>query len=122
MLRLCARVAPAQTLPRGERDPRLGRRICRPEPVTQSDPAAARDGLRRGFLFSKNKSLGSASRALASECKRDDRPGAAFCAGAFLMAFFSGIPCSAYTQQYPIPARWLLGPVHHREIGNEFEK
>ena len=30
--------------------------------------------------------------SFASECKRDDRPRRAFCAGAFLIAFFPGIP------------------------------
>jgi hypothetical protein len=43
--------------------------------------------LRRGFVFSKNKMTGLSFPSFASECKRDDRPRRAFCAGAFLIAF-----------------------------------
>jgi hypothetical protein len=32
------------------------------------------------------------------------QPRRAFCAGAFLIGFSRGIPCSAYTPKYPIPA------------------
>src|SRR6266852_7910078 len=104
MLRLCVRVAPAQTLPRGERGPRLGRRICRPEPVTQSDPAGARDGLRRGFVFFKNKNLGSASRASPRSINATTGPGALFAPGPSLWLFSLGyLFCLHTAVSYPGP-------------------
>jgi hypothetical protein len=49
-------------------------------------------GLRRGFVFSKNKLLGSASRASPRRVNATTGPRRDFCAGAFLMAFSLGYP------------------------------
>ena len=48
-------------------------------------------------------------------------PGAS-CAGAFLIGSFPGIPCSAYTRQYPIPLDACLHQGSPPGDRNEFEK
>ena len=97
------RVAPAQTLPRGEPGPEAGdgsvAQTCSsvlppPEPTAVS----------AGFVFSKTEYWDQLPE-LVSESKREDAT-ARFGAGASLL-IFCRIPCSAYTTKYPIPA----GPV-----------
>src|SRR6266498_5915684 len=74
------RVAPAQTLPRGERGPRLATDL-QPRPVPQSNPRRFRHRFRRGSCFQK-QNTGISFRA----CPRSQNakmPRRAFCAGAF---------------------------------------
>src|ERR1700719_4017540 len=69
------RVAPAQTLPRGERGPRLATDL-QPRPVPQSTPPKPKPAS-AGFVFSKNRILGSASE-LVLGVKTRRRHGALF--------------------------------------------
>ena len=78
------RVAPAQTLPRGV-GARGWRRICSPE-LFLSPPRRNRSRLRRGFVFSKNRILGSASE-LVLGVKTRRRHGALFAPGLSLWVF-----------------------------------
>src|SRR6202034_4230243 len=94
------RVALAQTLPRGERGPRLATDL-QPRPVPQSTPPKPKPAS-AGVVFQKTEywdQLPSLSSKLNAKTPRR-----AFCAGAFLMGFPRGIPCSAYAGRYPIPA------------------
>src|SRR3984885_11367361 len=97
------RVAPAQTLPRGERGPRLATDL-QPRPVPQSTPPEPKPAS-AGFCVSKNRILGSASE-LVLGVKREDAT-ARFLRRGFPYGFSRGILCSAYTERYPIPALGL---------------
>jgi hypothetical protein len=97
------RVAPAQTLPRGERGSRLATDL-QPRPVPQSTPPKPKPAS-AGFVFPKTEYWDQLP-SLSSESNAKT-PRRAFCAGAFLMDFSRGIPCSAYTAKYPIPASGL---------------
>src|SRR3984885_11566310 len=78
------RVAPAQTLPRGERGPRLATDL-QPRPVPQSTPPKPKPAA-AGFVFSKNRILGSASE-LVLGVKMRRRHGALFAPGLSLWVF-----------------------------------
>src|SRR3984885_5525952 len=97
------RVAPAQTLPRGERGPRLATDL-QPRPVPQSTPPEPKPAS-AGFCVSKNRILGSASE-LVLGVKCEDAT-ARFLRRGFPYGFSRGILCSAYTAKYPIPASGL---------------
>jgi hypothetical protein len=94
------RVAPAQTLPRGERGPRLATDL-QPRPVPQSTPPKPKPAS-AGFVFPKTEYWDQLP-SLSSESNAKT-PRREFCAGAFLMDFSRGILRSAYTAKYPIPA------------------
>src|SRR5260221_9604712 len=89
------RVAPAQTLPRGERGPRLATDL-QPRPVPQSYPAGSGIGSGGVRVFSKTKYWDQLP-SLSSESKREDAT-ARFLRPGFPCGFSSGIPCSAYTR------------------------
>src|SRR5580693_5302268 len=83
------RVAPAQTLPRGERGPEAGDGSAA-QTCSSVHPAGANIGF-GGVCVSKNRILGSASE-LVLGVKNAKTPRRAFCAGAFLMGFLAGYP------------------------------
>ena len=106
------RVAPAQTPPRGERGPRLATDL-QPRPVPQSTPAETEAGF-GGVCVFKKQNTGISFRACPrSQTRR--RHGALLRRG-FPYGFSRGIPCSAYTGRYPIPASALpaLRSVHRQ--------
>src|SRR5881409_3466704 len=83
------RVAPAQTLPRGERGPRLATDL-QPRPVPQPTPPKPAL-VSAGFCVFKKQNTGISFRA----CPRSPNaktPRRAFCAGAFLMNLLAGYP------------------------------
>jgi hypothetical protein len=93
------RVAPAQTLPRGERGPRLATDL-QPRPVPQSTPPKP-ISVSAGFVFSKTEYWDQLP-SLSSELKREDSHGALFAPG-FPYEFSGGILCSAYTRKVSYP-------------------
>ena len=97
------RVAPAQTLPRGERGPRLATDL-QPRPVPQSTPPKPKPAS-AGFVFQKTEYWDQLP-SLSSELKREDAT-AHFLRRGFPYGVSRGIPCSAYTAKYPIPASGL---------------
>ena len=77
------------------------RRICSPD-LFLSPPRRNQHRFRRGFVFSKTEYWDQLP-SLSSELKREDAT-ARFLRRGFPYGFSRGIPCSAYTERYPIPA------------------
>src|ERR1035437_5223877 len=77
------------------------RRICSPD-LFLSPPRRNPHRFRRGFVFSKTEYLDQLPE-LVLGVKREDSHGALFAPGLSLW-ISRGIPCSAYTTKYPIPA------------------
>ena len=106
------RVAPAQTLPRGESGPEAGdgsvAQTCSSVRPRRNPPR-----FRRGSCFQK-QNTGISFRACLG-VKTRSQPRRAFCAGAFLMGFSRGIPRlpiqrSILSRPHPLRAPWL--PTH----------
>ena len=86
--------------PAGRRGPRLATDL-QPRPVPQSTPPEP-PSVSAGFVFSKTEYWDQLP-SLSSESKREDAT-ARFLRRGFPYGFSRGIPCSAYTAKYPIPA------------------
>src|SRR5207247_9751363 len=93
------RVAPAQTLPRGESGPEAGDGSAA-QTCSSVLPRRNPHRFRRGFVFSK---YWDQLPSLSSELKREDAPARLLRRG-FPNGFSHGIPRFAYTAKYPIPA------------------
>src|SRR6266853_4068360 len=102
------RVAPAQTLPRGESGPEAGDGSVA-QTCSSVLPRRNPHRFRRGFLFSKSEYWDQLP-SLSSESKREDAT-ARFCAGAFLMGFLAGYPV------LPTQRSILSLPSHHGPCG-----
>ncbi len=111
------RVAPAQTLPRGERGPRLATDL-QPRPVPQSTPPEP-TSVSAGFAFSKTEYWDQLP-SLSSELKREDAT-ARFMRRGFPYGVSRGIRCSAYTGRYPIPASGLITQRLHMPSGRNLK-
>jgi hypothetical protein len=94
------RVAPAQTLPRGESGPEAGDGSVA-QTCSSVLPRRIRHRFRRGSCLQK-QNTGISFPSLSRSQKREDAT-ARFGAGASLLNLLRGIPCSAYTTKYPIP-------------------
>src|ERR1019366_293666 len=107
------RVAPAQTLPRGESGPEAGDGSVTQTCSSVQPPPELHIGF-GGVRVFKNRILGSASRACLGVQTRS-QPRRAFCAGAFLMDFLAGYPVlpiqrSILSRPHRLPAPWLKTP------------
>src|ERR1019366_4294236 len=104
--------AGANAAPRGV-GARGWRRICSPDLFLSPTPPEP-TSVSAGFLFFKNRILGSASE-LVLGVKMRSQPRRAFCAGAFLMDLLAGYPVlpihrSILSRPHPLPAPWLPTP------------
>ena len=73
------------------------------------------------FVFSKNKLLGSASRASPRSVNATTGPGALFAPGPSLLLFPLGYLFCLHTA-VSHPGLMVACTASHREIGNEYEK
>src|SRR6058998_100201 len=100
------RVAPVQTLPCGERGPRLATDL-QPRTVPQSTPAGVLIGFGGGLCF-QNRILGSASE-LVLGVKTRRRHGALFAPGLSLWIFSRDTTFCLHSKvSYPVLAPWPL--------------
>jgi hypothetical protein len=91
------RVAPAQTLPRGESGPEAGDGSAA-QTCSSVHPAETNIGFGEVLCFPKTEYWDQLP-SLSSELKREDATARLLRRG-FLMGFSRGIPCSAYTERY----------------------